>query len=72
MEQVQCPRCKKRVAYKSVDDLPHFPFCSERCKMADLGMWFREEHRIPETMGKPEDGAEPPQAKDSSGRKRES
>jgi uncharacterized protein len=24
------------------------PFCSERCKMADLGRWFGEEYRVPE------------------------
>ena len=47
MERVQCPHCKKRMPDKSSDKLPHFPFCSERCKMADLGMWFREEHGIP-------------------------
>ncbi len=26
---------------------PHFPFCSSRCKMADLGHWFAEDYRIP-------------------------
>jgi endogenous inhibitor of DNA gyrase (YacG/DUF329 family) len=24
-----------------------FPFCSERCKLADLGKWINEEYRIP-------------------------
>ena len=23
-----------------------FPFCSERCKMIDMGQWFDEEYRI--------------------------
>jgi uncharacterized protein len=23
------------------------PFCSERCKMADLGRWLREDYRVP-------------------------
>jgi endogenous inhibitor of DNA gyrase (YacG/DUF329 family) len=23
------------------------PFCSERCKMADLGRWLLEEYRVP-------------------------
>ncbi|MEM1423144.1 MAG: DNA gyrase inhibitor YacG [Planctomycetota bacterium] len=23
-----------------------FPFCSERCRGADLGKWFNEEYRI--------------------------
>jgi hypothetical protein len=25
-----------------------FPFCSERCQMADLGRWLREEYRVPD------------------------
>jgi endogenous inhibitor of DNA gyrase (YacG/DUF329 family) len=24
-----------------------FPFCSRRCKEADLGMWVTEEYRVP-------------------------
>jgi len=56
MERVQCPHCKKRVTFKSSSDLPFFPFCCERCKMADLGMWFREEHGIPGPKEKPDDG----------------
>jgi uncharacterized protein len=24
------------------------PFCSERCKMADLGRWLSEDYRVPE------------------------
>jgi len=24
-----------------------FPFCSERCRLIDLGKWLDEEHRIP-------------------------
>ncbi len=23
-----------------------FPFCSDRCRMADLGKWFNEDYRI--------------------------
>jgi endogenous inhibitor of DNA gyrase (YacG/DUF329 family) len=23
------------------------PFCSERCKLIDLGEWFNEDHAIP-------------------------
>jgi endogenous inhibitor of DNA gyrase (YacG/DUF329 family) len=35
------------------------PFCSERCKMADLGRWLRGDYRVP---GPPvaEDGDGPP------------
>jgi hypothetical protein len=32
--------------YNKIADLPFFPFCSERCKMVDLGAWLDEAHRI--------------------------
>jgi endogenous inhibitor of DNA gyrase (YacG/DUF329 family) len=28
-------------------DNPHRPFCSERCKLADLGRWLSEDYRLP-------------------------
>jgi len=31
------------------------PFCSERCKMADLGRWLSEDYRVPD-----DDPAGPP------------
>jgi uncharacterized protein len=33
--QIRCPICKKEV--KKSD--PEFPFCSERCRIIDLGKW---------------------------------
>jgi len=32
---LRCPTCKQPV--KSAD--PEFPFCSERCRLIDLGKW---------------------------------
>ena len=32
-----------------------FPFCSERCRLVDLGRWLDGEYRIP---GKPVSGSE--------------
>ncbi len=32
-----------------------FPFCSERCKLIDLGAWFEADYRIP---AKPEEDFE--------------
>lgn len=26
---------------------PDFPFCSERCRLVDLGNWSAEKYRIP-------------------------
>ncbi len=39
---MKCPICRKDVGFED----PHMPFCSERCRLLDLGQWFDEEHRI--------------------------
>jgi uncharacterized protein len=41
---MKCPTCGKPVEFK---DNPFRPFCSERCKMIDLGRWVNEEYRVP-------------------------
>lgn len=38
----RCPRCGERTSVKG----KYFPFCSERCKMIDLGTWLEEGFRI--------------------------
>lgn len=45
---MKCPICKREVPEGS----PDFPFCSERCRLIDLGKWASEEYRIP-TPGAP-------------------
>ena len=40
-----CPICKNKI--KSVQHGDSFPFCSERCKLIDLGDWLTENHKIP-------------------------
>jgi endogenous inhibitor of DNA gyrase (YacG/DUF329 family) len=42
-----CPTCGKPAEWQ---DNSHRPFCSERCKLIDLGKWVSEEYRVP---GKP-------------------
>ncbi len=42
---VRCPTCDAASAW-SVDN-PYRPFCSERCKMADLGSWLSGDYRLP-------------------------
>ncbi len=37
-----CPICRKAVAKEN----EFVPFCSERCKMVDLGRWFRGEYVV--------------------------
>lgn len=41
---VSCPTCGKTVAW--TPEQRWRPFCSERCKLIDLGEWLSEEHRI--------------------------
>jgi len=33
----------------------HFPFCSRRCKLIDLGLWFEGEHKISQPVDEEED-----------------
>ena len=40
---VVCPICKKETGWEGN---PHRPFCSERCKLIDLGVWAKEGYRI--------------------------
>lgn len=42
---VACPTCKKPVRWTA--DEKFKPFCSERCKLIDLGDWATEAHKIP-------------------------
>jgi endogenous inhibitor of DNA gyrase (YacG/DUF329 family) len=41
-----CPTCGKTVVRRVRADAPFFPFCSERCKLIDLGKWLDGKHRI--------------------------
>ncbi|WP_347330795.1 DNA gyrase inhibitor YacG [Marinimicrobium locisalis] len=43
--QLDCPTCGKKVLW--TEDFPYRPFCSERCKLIDLGEWASENHKIP-------------------------
>lgn len=44
VQTVKCPHCKKEA---QLAGNPYRPFCSERCKMIDLGTWATEGYRIP-------------------------
>ena len=35
VRSLRCPTCKKLVLRKD----PEFPFCSDRCRLIDLGKW---------------------------------
>ncbi|MDO4700855.1 MAG: DNA gyrase inhibitor YacG [Moraxella sp.] len=38
-----CPRCHRLARWQ---DNPYRPFCSERCKLIDLGAWASESYHI--------------------------
>jgi|JI8StandDraft_1071087.scaffolds.fasta_scaffold66505_3 hypothetical protein len=39
-----CPRCGQASRWQ---DNPSRPFCSDRCKLIDLGAWASEDYRVP-------------------------
>jgi uncharacterized protein len=40
-----CPTCAREIEWS--DRFPYRPFCSERCRLIDLGGWLSEERGIP-------------------------
>jgi endogenous inhibitor of DNA gyrase (YacG/DUF329 family) len=42
--RVTCPTCHKETVW---ENNPHRPFCSERCRLIDLGAWTDGRYRIP-------------------------
>jgi uncharacterized protein len=50
---VPCPACGRTALYAPSN--PHRPFCSERCRVTDLGAWASESFRVP---GGPAEGAQ--------------
>jgi hypothetical protein len=41
---VTCPTCGKEHAWDTSNRFR--PFCSERCRLIDLGKWANEEYRV--------------------------
>ena len=44
MLKIRCPQCEFEFNYYNSD---YRPFCSEKCKMIDLGHWFQESYTVP-------------------------
>jgi endogenous inhibitor of DNA gyrase (YacG/DUF329 family) len=42
-----CPICGRKFEVARLDDLPSFPFCSDRCRLIDLGRWIDGAYKIP-------------------------
>jgi len=43
--RVKCPGCGREIGWSTANRWR--PFCSERCRLIDLGAWIAEEHAIP-------------------------
>lgn len=43
--KVKCPQCDTVFFYYESEARP---FCSDRCKMIDLGHWFKESYTVPD------------------------
>ena len=50
-----CPRCGKPSFW---EENAFRPFCSERCKLIDLGAWASDEYTLPTEDSPPADGAD--------------
>jgi hypothetical protein len=42
--KLHCPICN---ALTTWEENPHRPFCSDRCRLIDLGQWVTESYRVP-------------------------
>ena len=51
IKTVPCPTCRKPAPWQ---DNPHRPFCSERCRLLDLGAWAGEDYRVAGSRVDPE------------------
>ncbi|GIK52261.1 MAG: DNA gyrase inhibitor YacG [Planctomycetota bacterium] len=51
----KCPECGARFTFSSAGEHPWFPFCSERCKLLDLGRWLKGEYAITEDLSRGQD-----------------
>ena len=56
--QLRCPLCGRHTTWQ---DNPHRPFCSERCRLADLEGWLKGRYVVP---GQSEDVATSPSLAD--------
>ena len=55
---VVCPRCGAPV--KWTPEALSRPFCSERCKLIDLGVWAAEGYRVPvDQQDEDDEGTDP-------------
>ena len=45
MKRVQCPICDDPMPGSPLE-YPDYPFCSNRCRIIDLGRWLGEDYKV--------------------------
>jgi endogenous inhibitor of DNA gyrase (YacG/DUF329 family) len=58
VKTVPCPRCGAQAPYSPENRWR--PFCSERCRVIDLGAWASEAYRVPVPLDAPSETETPP------------
>lgn len=56
IRKVACPKCGTTVEWSTSNRFR--PFCSERCRMIDLGAWASEDYRVPDVVEPMDDSSE--------------
>ena len=57
MPSLHCSICQREF---QPEESPALPFCSERCRLVDLGRWLDEGYRMPIDREDDGEGDEPP------------
>lgn len=65
MKERTCPICGKPV--ESRPENPSYPFCSQRCRLLDLGNWLGETYRVPDRFVEEDDGVHIPDEEEDEG-----
>jgi uncharacterized protein len=55
--KIKCPKCGKEVRF---ENNLFRPFCSERCRLVDLGDWLDGAYHVPAVEDEEEDGKQEP------------
>lgn len=63
--RVKCPTCHRELDWEACTVRP---FCSERCRLIDLGAWFTENRAIPGETTQMSDGEASQDAPERTGR----
>ncbi|MBE3097258.1 MAG: DNA gyrase inhibitor YacG [Planctomycetes bacterium] len=65
----KCRYCGRRLDPADPQHKRFWPFCCERCKMAELGLWFQDRYRISRAPDEvTDDAAAPPPKRPPGGR----